>query len=665
MSVLDEGPLATNDQQSLLSPLDRNEGNRNNNDDDDDDDDGEHYYHHYQQQLLHPQLQQQQQQQQQDDQSLFHYSSDDESSCLSDAYFLPTSTTNTAAAASNQLLYNPPLSPPLSYSPSSLESNTHQWLLPSRWHDNERQQAGEDDDEEDPLAPSTSTTAANWQRQTTYGSIQHHAQSDRSLSSQESPFSSFRKSAIQGPITEDDRAESLSSPTLQHRKQPLWSPPPERIANQQQQQQQQQQHRQQQQQQHRQQQPPSDQPSESQQHAESQQPQQPQQQQQQLYTNSPPQQQPQQQSQQQQQQSPLSPNTTNTSPSSASNSESHRRRRILRKQQREQAAREITVGKVRGRFQQEDGWKDWAWAIVFWIQLLVVIVFAVRYAAKVWVGQHQPQSLEQPDYQQQWTVHTNATVWPESPQPPHHDDVFFPTFVGGTSSSSTSSTTATTTTTTTTTTSTVVSYNNHTLPSNITTNVRIFLLLCAATSLYALLLSFLLLGLLLLLIQHMIQTLLISSILTSCLLWGLVGGIIQPGGLIPWMGVLLVFLTAVYTTWVWVRVPVASANLQTAVHAVRAVTTVPQNTAVLTMLLLVSILWCMAWGLGIMGMVDLLDDQQTSSESPLTYFAVYVACLWSFCWTNTIIKVRALNTHNDDALVQQKPLTSVCCFLFV
>lgn len=134
--------------------------------------------------------------------------------------------------------------------------------------------------------------------------------------------------------------------------------------------------------------------------------------------------------------------------------------------------------------------------------------------------------------------------------------------------------------------------------------------------------------------MKLIPSILISCIVLSLLVWGLVGAVLQPDGLVPYTGFLVVVVTGVFMIWVWDRISLASINLWTALGSLRAVFgDVVLSTGAL---LAASYLWSLLWSIAYLGIVDLIDYHQ---YKPVVYIPTYLLFGISFLWTNVVIKV--------------------------
>lgn len=163
--------------------------------------------------------------------------------------------------------------------------------------------------------------------------------------------------------------------------------------------------------------------------------------------------------------------------------------------------------------------------------------------------------------------------------------------------------------------------------------------LCAIAGLYACLLSMFTVGFMLIIAKSLIQVSLVFSIVLA-LIWGVIGYALEPHGLVPIMGFVALFLLVAYTLVVWDRIPFHSTNLYTALCAMRC-------TADITLLgigmLLVALCWSLIWSMAFIGIVDTLDECATTDlycqESiPHSHIFLYLALLFSFAWTNLVIK---------------------------
>lgn len=289
----------------------------------------------------------------------------------------------------------------------------------------------------------------------------------------------------------------------------------------------------------------------------------------------------------------------------------------LRQKKREQAARERAVKLVRGQPQPLNGkWNDVIWAIMFVLQLIVVLLCALRFGFHVILFDQDSgwrQYVRTPTGKFHWETRSltdNSFAYDATPT----DDVLVSAqpnsnIISGASQSFT------------------IDYKN-------------VIALVSITGFYACVMSYLSFGFMLILSKSLIQIMLIFSILAS-LSWGLLGLTMDPYGIISLMGFSALLLTLGYTMYNWNRIPFSSTNLYTALCAMRC-------TADITMLGLLSLLvafgWCVIWTMAFVGIVNSynrLDCDSKGSCHPHVqhqHIPIYILLLASFHWTNTVIK---------------------------
>ena len=261
-------------------------------------------------------------------------------------------------------------------------------------------------------------------------------------------------------------------------------------------------------------------------------------------------------------------------------------RKSIRKNQREQEQREHLVRQVRGK-DQPDEWRDVLWLILFAIQLMAIIFCAVRFGGVTFSTKNRDSATPT-----EITSYSNDTMIDDSTSD-HQHELF------------------------------QIDY-------------RTVLKIASITGLYASILSTLTVGFMLILAKSLIQSALIFTMLAE-LAWALLGLAIDPNGIITILGCCALALTLAYTLWVWELIPFAATNLYTALRALRG----SSDVLLLGMgMLVLAVGWCLLWSIAFIGFVDTMDACFEADCGAPVY--LYVAMVFSFCWTNTVITVSFL-----------------------
>lgn len=313
----------------------------------------------------------------------------------------------------------------------------------------------------------------------------------------------------------------------------------------------------------------------------------------------------------------------------AGSGRNERRRRQNRhngKRQQSSAHRERAVCAVRGRVQDTTRARDVIWAVLFVLQLLAVIFCAIRFGStRLAADTHEGHVFRThyiPWYKRAYEetmLEYNSTTQAIL----HNDDVLERAALPMTPAADESS-----------------SWWTPMAASSFTVAYKNTIALTSITGLYACMISFLSFGFMLVLARALIKIILIFSVLLA-LAWGLIGLTFDPYGVISVLGFAAVLLTLAYTIYNWSSVPFASTNLNTALCALRC-------TADITILgfvcVLVAFAWCVVWGMAFIGIVNSLNgaecDQKEYRRPNLAFrhIPLYLLLLFSFHWTNTVIK---------------------------
>jgi Plasma-membrane choline transporter len=162
------------------------------------------------------------------------------------------------------------------------------------------------------------------------------------------------------------------------------------------------------------------------------------------------------------------------------------------------------------------------------------------------------------------------------------------------------------------------------------------LALLSVSGFFALVLAYVAFGLILVLSRAVIQIMLIFSVILA-LAWGVIGLSLDPYGAISVLGFAVLLQTLGYAIYHWQRVPFAATNLNTALSALRCTTDI----AFLGFgCLLVSFAWIMTWSVAFIGIVNSLSRTGLGHNQhlELEHISVCILMLFSFHWTNTVIK---------------------------
>lgn len=296
----------------------------------------------------------------------------------------------------------------------------------------------------------------------------------------------------------------------------------------------------------------------------------------------------------------------------------------IQKRLKEQAAREQAVSRVRGQPQEVTQWQDAVWACLFLLQLIAVVLCALRFGFGV---------ISFKEYRHFfWDQHGQRML-------------------GGTEVESTEIAKNTSlsdilfNTPETTSTNTMVDVSETDDPTGVdsslfTIDYKNVLALTFFTGLYACVLAYLSFGFMLIISRSLIQIMLIISIVVS-LCWGLIGLSLDPYGLIADVGFGAFLLTLGYTMFSWNRIPFAATNLYTALCAMRC-------TADITILGLASLVvafgWCLLWCTAFVGVVNSFNNSdcdkndKCSAHMSEAHIPIFLLFIFSFHWTTMVIK---------------------------
>lgn len=288
-----------------------------------------------------------------------------------------------------------------------------------------------------------------------------------------------------------------------------------------------------------------------------------------------------------------------------------RRLRQLRKKQFEQMERERIVQKIRGTMQDSSTCRDFIFAALFVVQLVLVLFCAIHF-----FGSGVMRFDVQSSFSRDAPKESKGSRFLESASS-------LSDFVNGNGGGPAKQISQ--------------------VATSFVLNYQAVMSIVGITGLYASILSLLTVGFMLIIVKSLIQTVLVFCILLS-LAWGVMWYALarQQHGVVAILGFVAFILMVGYTIVVWDRIPFAATNLHTALAAM-------QSTADITLLgmsmLLVAFAWCLVWCMAFIGLVDTLDVCEPGDKACRddlnnhNNIVLYVVFFLSFCWTNQVIKV--------------------------
>lgn len=156
------------------------------------------------------------------------------------------------------------------------------------------------------------------------------------------------------------------------------------------------------------------------------------------------------------------------------------------------------------------------------------------------------------------------------------------------------------------------------------------------SGLFAVAISALLLGAMTYFASHFVQIALFFMI-TLSFIWGTIGIGLSPKTAVPVTGIIALALAVAYTFIVWDRIPFASANLVTALTALRDFRGIVY---VAFGFQFVALLYSVAYSILVFGIYDAMQDHGPLNLSKQMTFVVYTLLAISFSWTLQVIQVR-------------------------
>jgi len=308
--------------------------------------------------------------------------------------------------------------------------------------------------------------------------------------------------------------------------------------------------------------------------------------------------------------------------------------RKIQQKQREQIAREQAVKEIRGSVQPLLC-RDYIFALIFVAQLVMVAFTALRFGSSVVLT---PQSAGTSDVS---TIRDETYLHGEL-DTEVTTDTTTSLFVSGSVNKHTGL-------------ADMLWLSDYSPPSEsrfaaseslFTIDYKNVIALCGITGFYACIISMLTVGFMLIIAKSLIQTVLVFSVVLS-LGWGVIGLSLGDHSVIPFLGFVALFLTLGYTIIVWDRIPFAATNLHTALCAMRCTADI---TLVGLGFVVVTFLWCWTWCTAFIGVVDNIntidctgpdrndDDYECVKEANRYHWWVYALLLFSFYWTNLVLK---------------------------
>ena len=140
--------------------------------------------------------------------------------------------------------------------------------------------------------------------------------------------------------------------------------------------------------------------------------------------------------------------------------------------------------------------------------------------------------------------------------------------------------------------------------------------------------------------KRIVQVALIVAI-TLSFAWGTVGVGFSPSILVPAIGFVALLLTVAYTFIVWDRIPFVAANLDTALHGIRA------NLGLVLVAFCfqaLSLLWSVYFGFVLVGVYDSIlvgDIEFESVDVENAKVVIYIGLGLSYYWTIHVLMVRS------------------------
>ncbi len=166
--------------------------------------------------------------------------------------------------------------------------------------------------------------------------------------------------------------------------------------------------------------------------------------------------------------------------------------------------------------------------------------------------------------------------------------------------------------------------------------------LSCITALYATSLSALSIGMMMILGKALIPTVLCLGVII-CIGFATIGSVLTPYSCIPIIGLLALILSLGYSVVVWERIPFASTNLNTALCGVKSSADV---LLVAFVMMIMAFLWTIGWAIAFLGVYDVYLDKNSEYgvNNSITWYGIciYVGMCISYFWTINVMNVSSL-----------------------
>jgi hypothetical protein len=135
-------------------------------------------------------------------------------------------------------------------------------------------------------------------------------------------------------------------------------------------------------------------------------------------------------------------------------------------------------------------------------------------------------------------------------------------------------------------------------------------------------------------VRSLLQVALIG-IITLSFIWGTLGIGLSPRNFVPITGIIALALSVAYAFIVWDRIPFASANVLTALTAIRAF---PGLTLLALFFQTLALIWSIYFCVILIGVYDAIQGEKLVISHNWT-IALYCALAVSYCWTFQVLSV--------------------------
>lgn len=127
-------------------------------------------------------------------------------------------------------------------------------------------------------------------------------------------------------------------------------------------------------------------------------------------------------------------------------------------------------------------------------------------------------------------------------------------------------------------------------------------------------------------------------VITLSFVWGTIGIGLSPRNFVPITGIIALALSVAYAFIVWDRIPFASANVLTALTAIR---TYPGLTLLALLFQALALAWSIYFCVVVVGVYDAIQEETLIIAKSWT-IALYTALGVSYYWTYQVISVSIL-----------------------